>query len=325
MSGEPSGMLQLRDSEEVVTEYPIDSWFVEPGADSPNFFQVTVDHISRAGAIEGRVHVPDTYSSEWTVLPETVAVGLAGTEFISKCDACGCEEASPVGVRHGLTMQRCADCGLVYTSPRPSQSDVLIRYNEDYFHAEYLVSQEETPAQVQHWDNLLNLVDDYQYRGASLFEIGFGGGGLLERARVRGWDASGSDVNAAAVKYAQDRGLRAHHENVDEIHALSEQHDCVISEMSLEHMRYPRHAIELAADSLRPGGCLLVYTVCSEGRSFREEGMASYLVGPAEHLFLFSADSLTRMATAAGLELKSVWVSPSGDDVGFLATKPLGS
>jgi len=54
-----------------------------------------------------------------------------------------------------------------------------------------------------------------------------------------------------------------------------------------------------------------------------EEGMASYLVGPAEHLFLFSAASLVRMCSKAGLRVASLWLGPEGNEIGVLAVKPL--
>ena len=65
----------------------------------------------------------------------------------------------------------------------------------------------------------------------------------------------------------------------------------------------------------------MLYTVSAEGKSFREEGMASYLVGPGEHLYLFSSESLCRMVADAGLALQSLWVDNQGNDVGVVAVK----
>ena len=95
----------------------------------------------------------------------------------------------------------------------------------------------------------------------------------------------------------------------------------MISEMSIEHIRNPAHFVGLAADSLTAGGALVIYTVSAEGESFEHSGMGSPLVGPAEHLFLFSASSLVTMCTRAGLRVDTVWRSPTGDEIGVVATK----
>ena len=64
-----------------------------------------------------------------------------------------------------------------------------------------------------------------------------------------------------------------------------------------------------------------MYTVSAEGDSFEQSGMASPLVGPAEHLFLFSAGSLVAMCEAVGLRVDTVWRNHTGDEIGIVASK----
>lgn len=320
----PTGFFELRTDSGTANQFPISNWFTGEGQavdDSPYFFQLTVDHRTRGEAVEGRVVVPDVFTSDWTTLPSTELMGLVASEIILSCNSCGNDDSSSVGIRHGLMMRRCDQCGLVFTAPRPKREHVLARYDERYFTQEYLESQRETPELVGHWENLLSRVQPYFFEGASLFEIGFGAGGMLRRAQARGWAVSGSDVNEAAVDFAKLRGLDVRLENIDDVDELAGTYDCIISEMSLEHLSDPHRAIELSAEALAPGGCLLLYTVSAEGKSFREEGMASYLVGPGEHLYLFSSESLCRMVADAGLALQSLWVDNQGNDVGVVAVK----
>ena len=152
-------------------------------------------------------------------------------------------------------------------------------------------------------------------------ELGVGGGNLLDRARSRGWNVAGTDVNESSVEHAKGRGLRVWHENVDHADDLGGSYGAIVSEMSIEHIRRPEHFCRLASDALVPGGRLLIYTVSAEGSSFNHSGMGSPLVGPAEHLFLFSAASLTMLCTNAGLRVDTVWRSPSGDEIGVVASK----
>ncbi len=91
--------------------------------------------------------------------------------------------------------------------------------------------------------------------------------------------------------------------------------------MSLEHVRRPDHAVGLTARALEPGGALLIYTVSAEGESFRHAGMASYLVGPAEHLFLYTRAALLALCERAGLTVTHQWSGPTGDEIGVVAVK----
>jgi len=65
----------------------------------------------------------------------------------------------------------------------------------------------------------------------------------------------------------------------------------------------------------------VIYTVSAEGDSFEHSGMASPLVGPAEHLFLFSAGSLVSLCQRAGLRVETVWRNHTADEIGVVAVK----
>ncbi|MGI9606738.1 MAG: class I SAM-dependent methyltransferase [Acidimicrobiales bacterium] len=259
----------------------------------------------------------------WVDLPALrTPRGMPGVEAITECPACARARFDLVGRRQGLTMQRCLECGLVMTSPRPAEDHTLVRYGDRYFETEYLPSQEDTAAMMRHAHNLLDVVEPYRTSTGVLYELGVGGGSFLDAAVERGWAVAGSDVNPAAVAHVCSRGHRVEVGNVDHLDAIPEPVRVVVSEMSLEHVRNPDHAIKLAANALRSGGALLVWTVSAEGESMRYEGMASHLVGPAEHLFLFTEESLRSFCTQVGFEVQRVWFDATRDSVGVLAVKP---
>ena len=303
---------------------PVDEWFPVPGADdgAARAFRLTLDAEDLDGAVRARLHCGAS-PGPWHPLPSVrTPRGMPGEEALESCPACGGVGRTPVGRRQGLEMQRCTGCGLVMTSPRPAEDKTLVRYGRNYFEAEYLPAQADTAALRAHNDALLDLLDSRRRPGATLFELGVGGGLLLDRAMERGWKVAGSDVNEAAVEHVGARGHDVWVANVDHADSLGGPYAAVVSEMSLEHVRRPDHALRLAADALEPGGALLVYTVCPEGESFRVAGMASYLVGPAEHLFLFSEASLVELCESAGLVVEHRWRDETGDDVGVVAGKP---
>ncbi len=305
-------------------ELSIDRWFADPRQPGSTqvAFVVTADSVTLAGAHRARLR-SRTQVGPWLDLPElTTPKGMPGVEAIERCPACSDSEMVEAGRRQGLTMRRCGSCGLMMTSPRPAEDKTLVRYSRSYFEGEYLDSQVDTPELRAHNDALLDAVDARRRPGAGLFELGVGGGLFLDRAAARGWQTSGTDVNPAAVEHVAKRDHDVWVDNIDHAVDIGGPYSAIVSEMSLEHVRRPDHAVQTAATALEPGGVLLVYTVCPDGQSLRHAGMASYLVGPAEHLFLFSEEALVALCERAGLEVERTWTSASGDDIGIVAAKP---
>jgi len=294
--------------------------------DLPVGFVAAIDRrqLPARGHLSVRARFGDEILSAEPV-PFTNAVGEpVPTDAIGSCPVCGGRDRVDVGSSDGLRMARCEACAVVYTVDRPTAGFMTARYSPTYFEDEYLPALEAEAAEmVDHWGRLLDGIEPYRRPGATLFEIGTGAGRFLVEARRRGWQVSGIDINEAAVAYGRDHhGLDLRCGSAeDEIGPLG-SYDAVVSEMSLEHLPDPGAVIERAAAALRPGGVLMVFTVSGDGDSFATLGMASPLVGPAEHLFLFSARSLRLLAERASLEPIHDWTDDTGDAVGLLARKP---
>gem|GEM_PF-1271642 len=318
--------LEFGDGLAVSHALPVTHRFPHPDAaavqaDQRFGFEITVDASITKDAQQLRI-TSDSAATPWQTFDSLPSPqGMPGAERLDSCPACGHSEFTSAGRRQQLDMETCGRCGLVMTNPRPVEDHTLMRYSERYFQEEYLPSQQPSTALDAHLDQILDQVEPARAYRDTLFELGVGGGNLLDRARSRGWNVAGTDVNEASVNHAKGRGLRVWHENVDHAQDLGGSYGAIISEMSIEHIRRPDYFCRLAAEALVPGGRLLIYTVSGEGASFTHSGMGSPLVGPAEHLFLFSADSLVQLCSQAGLRVDSLWRSPSGDEIGLVAVK----
>jgi len=290
-------------------------------------FTAAIDR--RRLAHRGHVRVEATFERAASLkTPDINFEHLAGdpvpVEEVGTCPVCGDAERQIEGSSDGLRMARCATCAVVYTVDRPTPGFLAARYSAAYFADEYLPALEaEADAMATHWSMLLDLLEPHRGAASRLFEIGTGAGRFLRAARQRGWDGRGVDINAAAVEY----GRREYELDLVAAPADTEinptaGYDAVVSEMSLEHLPDPHAVVARAAAALRPGGVLMIFTVCADGDSFTSLGMASPLVGPAEHLFLFSQSSLERLVTDAGLEPLLFWTDEAGDSIGVLARHP---
>ena len=82
--------------------------------------------------------------------------------------------------------------------------------------------------------------------------------------------------------------------------------DLVWFHHSLEHVTDPRASLAAAARLLRRGGQVIVRTPVMGTALWRRYTGEWWELDPPRHLFVFSADALTRMAAAVGLELEEV-------------------
>ena len=209
------------------------------------------------------------------------------------CDCCGGTELEEIGKRNGLAIQRCTNCGLAFTSPRPSLDIVQQRAMRD-----------EVAEHQQDQRDLLSHVERFKGLSRRLLEIGSGAGFRLREARALGWEACGVELNDIATVSLEERSFGA-----------------VVLERVLEHLVSPQAALRKCGAALQPGGGLLIVTIGCEGDLFMTRGMDFEHVGPAEPLYYFSTASLCRMCESAGLRVESCWRDATGDTLMLVATR----
>ncbi len=238
------------------------------------------------------------------------------------CDCCGGTDLVVVGKKDGLSLSRCQNCGLVFTSPRPDMARVSQRYSEDYFEREYLPDIRQKLGDLKpHWSYILDQVDRYKAVAPALFEVGTGAGFLLQMAAQRGWTVSGIDLNGSAVKHARSLGLDVRQGDIHETNLRCDHFGAILLESTLEHFMSPRQVLATCAQALVPGGGLFIWTLGYEGDLFLTEGMDLPVVGPSEHLYYFSASSLIRLCESVGLRVDHFWRDSTYDSVALVATK----
>jgi len=240
------------------------------------------------------------------------------------CEGCGGVELATVGKKEGLTIRRCANCGLAFTSPRPRFEVVRQRYSADYFEREYLPEMRETlESRRPYWQSILDRIEPFKGISTRLLEVGCGAGYLLREAQARGWDARGIDLNPAAVAYTRSLGLAVDLGDIASVTFEERSFGAILLESVLEHFMHPQDALRRCASALHPGGGLFITTIGYEGDLFLTQGMAFQYAWPGEHLFYFSASSLARMCEAVGLRVESCWRDATGDGLMLVATRRL--
>lgn len=192
-------------------------------------------------------------------------------------------------------LQRCADCSLVYVSPRPDEDHLAEYYPRGYFGRRHRVFN-------TMFMNLRVRSLPPATQGARVLDIGCGLGDFLLACRHKGWQIAGIEQEAAPI-LKTERSLDFEVLAPEKLGELADaSFDAVTLWHVLEHVPDPRHTLREVFRLLRPGGSLVVEV----------PNFASWqaLMGPAQwfhldvprHLVHFERDTLRAMLEAEGLE-----------------------
>ena len=205
-----------------------------------------------------------------------------------------------------FTVERCADCGVAFTRPRLSPTELAKYYPASY----YGVEGKRFPAWIEKLQRAL-------YRGrveriermaggpGKVLDVGCGPGFLLRQFRDRGWEAHGTEFSETAAAHAREAlHLPVRVGDLRELGFESGSFDAVTMWHVLEHMIAPESTIAEAARLLRPGGVFLCATPnfgSAEARITRDKW---FHLDVPRHVNHFSADVLARLMESHGFAVE---------------------
>ena len=239
---------------------------------------------------------------------------LAFDELVlyTACPLCDCEDMSfllsmPCGhhpsYRAGMVpemhWQTCDRCGHVFRNGYFTDEAAAQIFTLDY--PTLAVGHD-----LETWRNIsarmIERVVPFRRRGSWL-DIGFGNGSLLFTAAEFGFYPIGCDLRSKSVEAIQQLGVEAYCADVNELvldHAVSVVSMCDV----LEHIPYPKGALETTHRLLEPGGVVLVSMPNFENMLWRVLDMNA--VNPywseVEHFHNFSRTRLYELLEETGFE-----------------------
>lgn len=247
----------------------------------------------------------------------------------SACDVCEStsfqerfKKTGADGKRYSVSV--CDGCGLMQTLPKPSDEELAKLYQDKYF-------KKRTDRGYDNYlsDSLRNEL--HRVWGLNLNDLGFtalektmlkngqsrcldagcAAGYFVDYMNQRGWQAEGIEIGEEVSSFGRDKlGLKITTADFMN-YKFEEPFDLVTLWASIEHFRSPKKALRSISEMLRPGGKLIISTC--------RTGFQSALLGPywrymnvPEHLFFFTLEQLTGLASRFGLIRKSYITYGSG-------------
>jgi SAM-dependent methyltransferase len=206
---------------------------------------------------------------------------------------------------------RCADCGLIYLSPRPTPAEIGAYYPDLDYHAFQPPSG--LKARVIGWlrnREARTLLRDCPPHPRVL-EIGCGTGDLLATLRGLGADVLGIEPNAAAAELGRSRaGLSILTGTLDSACASGALEgttfDLILMRYALEHVHSPRLTLTQIAALLTANGRAVFWVPNADSTDARLFGRSWRGLDAPRHLYVFTPNTMGRLAEAAGLRVERI-------------------
>jgi SAM-dependent methyltransferase len=218
-----------------------------------------------------------------------------------------------LGIQRHHRIVRCARCGLIYVSPRPTPdggASIYRRLRDE----RYASLREE---RVDHFERDLAELEQYSPPGP-LLDVGCGSGYFLEAARRRGWGpVRGVELNSWMVELGREAGLDIAGGQLRGQHYPAGYFQLVSFWDVIEHMNDPLGELAEAHRIMRPGGLLVLLVPDAESFWARLLGERWWAV-IRMHLFYFTRETVTRMLEQSGFRVERVGTYPKRAKLAYL-------
>jgi 2-polyprenyl-3-methyl-5-hydroxy-6-metoxy-1,4-benzoquinol methylase len=215
---------------------------------------------------------------------------------MTPCRRCHGSTTTTLVRADGLRLVRCQRCRTVQLDPESTSLD------PGFY--EYYAEREDLPVEVLHLplttDRLRAVARDLSRRvgGRRLLDVGCGEGQLVASALMEGWQASGIDLSAAAIRICRRIGLDCSETDLFSDRLILGSFDAITMIELVEHVEDPRRVLARVEELLAPGGLAYLTTPNYHSLGRRVLGEDWGPVSPA-HLWYFSPRSLRSLVRAA--------------------------
>lgn len=271
------------------------------------------------------------------------------TSYIENCILCGAtgqgtyseleDRLHPVSGKWNYSL--CRACELMWLSNRPIDEHISALYSSYYTHVMPVMPELSTSPSIQRRMGYravkLGIVDilsaptywrEVWYghqEHARFLDVGCGNGQFAGVMQKTGWEVYGIEPDEQAAAIASEfLGVPIHAGSLDTAEFADGQFDLVRLSHVLEHLGDPLHTLTQCYQLLRPGGRLIVTTPNIRSLGHRHRFGASWLhLDPPRHFFLFSPESLRKLAEAAGFDTIKVYSSARGTQLTWLTSSTI--
>jgi SAM-dependent methyltransferase len=213
-----------------------------------------------------------------------------------------------------FTIVSCQDCGLQFTNPRPSETEIGKYYESSQYisHAGTDKSELGVTYKIYDWvrnysiGSKLTLIKKYHSQG-KLLDLGCGLGYFLQGVKLdKTFEGSGADVSDEAIKYVKSTfNIDVMPEN-ELAQSVAANYDIITQWHVMEHVHRLEERMKLLKNILKPDGTMFIAVPISN--SFDAKHYKQFWDGydVPRHLYHFSKKSMDNLMEANGLQILKV-------------------
>jgi SAM-dependent methyltransferase len=199
----------------------------------------------------------------------------------------------------GGALHRCGACQLGFRWPRPGEAELVA-----YYEAAPETHWQYEPAGRRDWQ----LAAGWLGRGADgerVLDVGCHDGAFLATLGPA-WEKLGVELNQAAARRAEARGVRIVGRDVTSLAADIAPVDAAVAFDVAEHVADPRDLLRTLRTHVRPGGTIILSSGDMDARCWRLLGSRYWYCAIPEHISFLSESWCRAAAAAVDLELTDV-------------------
>lgn len=220
---------------------------------------------------------------------------------------------------HGLpgmfNVVKCRNCGLMRTTPRPTQETIGLYYPDDY--GPYLGTQVRQGRFNSRLKKMLmplvkrvinfNVQRLPSVASGRMLEIGSASGSFLHHMAGKGWEVQGIEFSEQAAKASAQLGYHVYAGPLETAPPPGEPFDLIVGWMVFEHLYDPVAGLQKLREWAKPDTWLVLSLPNAgslEFQLFKERWYALHL---PNHLYHFTPETLENVLLAGGWKLDKIF------------------
>jgi len=235
---------------------------------------------------------------------------------ITTCQLCSSERTVERFKEDPYTVLECADCGLVYVTPRFSGEALREVYGHTYWrsdkprvqgYSDYTADEE---LYLKTYRHRLGFLEHLLDRKLRVLDVGCAAGFFLRIMSEKGHEVAGIELSAEIATHAKEHlGVDAVHVGtLDDVPAdhpkiIEGSFDLVTMWDVVEHVPDPQSLLRRARKLLKPTGKLVLETQNVSSSFAKLLGRRWHHYKHAEHLYHFNRETIRTLLGQAGFEI----------------------
>lgn len=242
------------------------------------------------------------------------------------CDLCGSVERDIVGRRdrYGNPLQTCLcrGCGLVFTSPMPTDLEVDNFYRRFYrksYHNAYKPTAKALLRAERGAASRCEAVRPALKSGARVLDVGSASGNFVRFMADQGYDSMGIEPNRGFAEYSRtENGINVQATIWQEAEIEDGSIDVITANHVVEHFRSPVAALQTFHRWLKPGGAVYISVPNVYNPDRTPYGRFHFA-----HVYNFTRETLIMLALKSGFEMSEDYPGDSTNILFFRRDVPV--